>query len=210
MVDRPWSIVRTKIARPLPHGFNRPSSIVGPYCDCCSDCTDDPAWTCSYTGEDQSVSSVYIANAHKGDLLLTPGGSMGTIGGLLHQLAPPQHFSHIGIMVADHTLIRHCTANQDRLTAAEYYTGSVSIGAVNQPAPNNGLNRQHLRYAWPGAITQSVEQAYYADRYHDTLPGKSLTAGPNYPTRKARKETLTGSMRSGSTRCLTTVSNTLP
>jgi hypothetical protein len=124
---------------------------------------------------------VYIANAYKGDLLLTPGGSMGTIGGLLHQLNPPQHFTHMGIMVADHTLIRHCPAAQEQLTAKEFYTGSIDLGPFSQPAPTDGLNRDHLRYGWPGAITESIEQAYYADRYNGNLPGNISYNGDMLP-----------------------------
>jgi hypothetical protein len=106
---------------------------------------------------------------------------MGVIGGLLHQLNPPQHFTHMGIMVADNTLIRHCPAAEDQLTSPEYYTGSIDVGPFSQPAPTDGLNRDHLKYGWPGTITQSVEQAYYADRYGGNLPGNIAYSGDVLP-----------------------------
>jgi hypothetical protein len=63
--------------------------------------------------------SVYLANAYKGDVIMCPGGSMGEIGGLLHQLQPPQHYSHTGLMVTDYDLIRHSPASDERLTSEE-------------------------------------------------------------------------------------------
>jgi len=129
-------------------------------CDCNS-CPADPTVTCSYIGEDQYVEDAYIANAYRGNLFLTPGDARGVIGGLLHSLTPSQHYSHMGIVVADQNLIRHCTSSQERLTAKEYYSGSL----LGVPAPLDGLNPDHVQYGWPGTITQSVYQAFFADRY---------------------------------------------
>ena len=129
----------------------------------CGMCVDDPALTCSYTGEDVSVDAVYLPRAFKGDLVLCPGGANGDIGGLLHQLTPPQHFSHMGIMVAKHDLIRHCTADSRWLTAPEYYIGSL-LGVA---APVDGLNPEHVQHGWPGSITQSARQILFADQYGD-------------------------------------------
>ncbi len=127
----------------------------------CDDCPTDPTLTCSYSGDEINVKDVYIANAYKGHLILTPGGAGGIIGGLLHELNPPQHYSHMGIMVRDLNLIRHCPGSQSRLNAKEYYTGDI----LGKPAPTDGLNDDHVRYGWPGSITQSIEQAFMADRY---------------------------------------------
>jgi hypothetical protein len=136
----------------------------------CDECVDDPTLTCSYTGEDISVEAVYVANAYKGHLVLCPGGSNGLIGGLLHQLDPPQHYSHMGIAVSDFDLFRHCTALPSRLTAEEYYEGSV-FGVA---APVDGLKIDHVQYGWPGAVTQSARQIHYAGRYADIpVPGTS-------------------------------------
>lgn len=132
----------------------------------CDECIPDPHWTCSYTGEDVSISVVFIANAYRGHLILSPGGANGPIGGLLHQLDPPQHFSHMGIMIADYDLIRHTTAVPKWLTAEEYYTGSV----LGVKAPADGLTPDHVQFGWPGSVTQSAEQAFLADRYGGLTP----------------------------------------
>jgi len=141
-------------------------------CDC-SSCPPDPTMTCSYIGEDQYVEDAYLANAYRGNLFLTPGDARGVIGGLLHSLTPPQHYSHMGIVVADtdHSLIRHCTSSEERLTAKEYYSGSL----LGVSAPADGLTPDHVQYGWPGTITQSVYQAFFADRYGTGLtpPGYS-------------------------------------
>jgi hypothetical protein len=126
----------------------------------CNSCDPDPKLTCSYSGQDYYVEDAYLANAYPGNLLLTPGDSRGVIGGLLHALTPAQHYSHMGIVIAN-TLIRHCTSSQERLIAKEYYSGSL-LGIA---APLDGLNVDHVQYGWPGTITQSVYQAFYADRY---------------------------------------------
>jgi hypothetical protein len=133
---------------------------VGDLCNC-QDCPQDPNLTCSYAGADVSVMTNYVSNAFKGDMILCPGGDNGQIGGLLHQLDPPQHYSHMGLFVTNHDLIRHCTASPGRLTAPEYYTGSI----LGVKVPADGLPVDHLQFGWPGTITQSVEQAFYADRY---------------------------------------------
>jgi hypothetical protein len=139
----------------------------GDLCNC-EDCPDDPGLTCSYTGDDVSVLCNYVANAYRGELLLCPGGDNGEIGGLLHQLEPPQHYSHMGVFIANHDLIRNCTASPSRLTASEYYDGNV----LGVKAPADGLPADHVQFGWPGTITQSVEQALYADRYaaNDLMP----------------------------------------
>jgi hypothetical protein len=139
----------------------------------CDACVADPAFTCSYMGDDVTVEAVYIANAYRGNLILCPGGANGQIGGLLHQLDPPQHYSHMGIFVTDHELVRNCTASPERLTSDEYYTGS----ALGVSAPVDGLNVDHLQWGWPGTITQSAEQIFFADRYGDALTPPGL-AGP--------------------------------
>src|SRR5262249_40640975 len=132
---------------------------------------------------------VYVANAYRGNLILCPGGANGSIGGLLHQLDPPQHYSHMGIMVADHDLIRHTTAVPKRLSAEEYYAGSI----LGVSAAVAGLNVDHVQYGWPGSITQSAEQVFFADVYGDSLTPPGLASpyqGSNLidresPSRKA-------------------------
>jgi hypothetical protein len=136
----------------------------------CAECPPDPNFACSNTGEDVIVQDAYIANAYRGNLLLSPGSALGPIGGLLHDLNPPQHYTHMGIFVADLSLIRHCTMSDDRLNEKKYYTGTM----FGQPVPLDGLRHDLVQYGWPGSITQSVEQAFYADRYGTgTPPGHS-------------------------------------
>jgi hypothetical protein len=127
----------------------------------CNDCPPNLEFACSYAGEEIAIANAYVANAYKGDLILSPGGAGGTIGGLLHTLSPPQHYSHMGIMLEDFDLVRHCTDSEERLNAKEYFSGSI----LGTAAPTDGLNHDHIRYGWPGAITQTVEQAFMADRY---------------------------------------------
>lgn len=137
----------------------------------CDLCDEDPAYTCSYTGDDVSIQSVYITNAYRGHLILCPGGENGSIGGLLHQLDPPQHYSHMGIMVTDFDLIRHTTASPSRLVSPEYYTGSI----LGVSVPADGLTPNHVQYGWPGSITQSAEQVLFADQYGDGLIPPGMT-----------------------------------
>ncbi len=133
----------------------------GDLCNC-GDCPPDPNLTCSSTEDHVSVMKNYVVGAWRGYLILCPGGDNGQIGGLLHQLDPPQHYSHMGIFVTNRgDLIRNCTASPGRLTAPEYYSGNI----LGVQAPADGLPADHLQFGWPGAITQSFEQAFYADRY---------------------------------------------
>ena len=138
----------------------------------CDECVPDPSLTCSYTGEDITAEDHYIANAYKGNLILSPGGgsSSSNIGRLLHNLSPPQHYTHMGIMVNDYYLIRHSTAITDRISAEEYYSGTI-LGVA---APTDGVSPDHLQFAWPGSVTQSFEQASFAEQYGENLtpPGR--------------------------------------
>lgn len=99
-----------------------------------------------------------IVNAKKGDLLLSPGGPSGLIGGLLSKLEPPQYFSHMAIMTQDQVEFRHATASDEWIKDKKFANGSI-LGVV-QGVPTDGIQEDALRYQWPGTITQSVEQAY--------------------------------------------------
>ncbi len=102
-----------------------------------------------------------IANAGAGDLIMSPGGPSGLIGGLLSKLDPPQHYSHMAMMVADQVELRHATASEGRIE--QFYDGSI-LGI--QHAPTNGIEEDALRHQWPGTVTQSIEQAYLSWRDH--------------------------------------------
>lgn len=166
----------------------------------CDECVSDPSLTCSYTGEDITAEDHYIANAYKGNLILSPGGggTSGKIGKLLHNISPPQHYTHMGIMVNHMYLIRHSTAIVDRISADEYYDGAI-LGVA---APTNGINPDHLEFAWPGSITQSFEQAFLAERYGESLTPRVIlvrTAGRISSIKRAAKAPHIVSLNSRST-----------
>lgn len=84
-------------------------------------------------------------NARKGDLVLNPGdGSL--VSRVLQSVSPSQAYSHSGIMTRNFDEITHSTASQARLTSAAF------LGT-------DGFRPDALKYAWPGVITQTVEQA---------------------------------------------------
>lgn len=128
--------------------------------DCnASICPPDPRLICAATNELVWVwEPPNIMNAHRGDVVLTPADGAGIIGTLLSATEPKQFFDHMGIMVEDHTLIRHCTMAHKRVKAEHYYTGSV-LGA--QPAPTDGLRPDLVKYGWPGTMTQTIEDAFF-------------------------------------------------
>lgn len=102
-----------------------------------------------------------IANAHAGDLIMSPGGPSGMIGGLLSKLDPSQHYSHMAIMTVDEIELRQATSCADRIE--QFYEGSI-LGIAD--APTDGIQEGALRHQWPGTITQSVELAYLSWRDH--------------------------------------------
>ncbi len=93
-----------------------------------------------------------ILNARKGDVILSPG-SGSAIAELLKQVDPMEIYSHSGIMTEDHLEIRHSTASSKWL-------GNQTAGSFLGNEGTEGLDPIALKYAWPGTITQSVEDAY--------------------------------------------------
>jgi hypothetical protein len=91
-------------------------------------------------------------NAQAGDVILSPapvdGGDM--IAAMFKALTPPQHHGHSGIMTANFFEITHCTASVDRITA--------NVNKVAGVVPTS-LNGNMLQYAWPGSLTQSIDDA---------------------------------------------------
>ena len=133
-------------------------------------CTDDPRLVCVVSGETKlEWQPAQISNADRGYLVLTPADGTGVIGTLLKDLRPQQYFDHMGIMVQKATVIRHCTEQKNRLMKKEeYYTGSV----LGSPVPTNGLRPDHVKYGWPGPITQTVQNGFF--------DGWSDGANPNW------------------------------
>lgn len=121
-------------------------------------CSPDPRLVCAVQPE-HSIrwQAATIDNARKGDLVLSPADGLGVIGTLLGALSPPQIYDHMGMMMEDRRVIRHCTESKDRLKDKKYYTGVLVI----QGAPTHGLRPDHITYGWPGIIHQTVEDAFY-------------------------------------------------
>ena len=108
---------------------------------------------CQLTDETETVTIPgSFQNAMQGDIVLSPapvgGGDM--IAALFAALSPPQHHGHSGIMTANFFGITHCTAAPDRITD-NINTDGLGIAT--------SLNPSMLQYAWPGSITQSIDDA---------------------------------------------------
>ncbi|HEV8631009.1 MAG TPA: carboxypeptidase-like regulatory domain-containing protein [Thermoanaerobaculia bacterium] len=85
----------------------------------------------------------YIANATKGNLLVSPG--CGTIGELLRHVDANQRYSHSGVIVDNGTRVRHSTAADQRYIDA---------------AGSDGFTPAVLKFGWPGTVTESIDEAY--------------------------------------------------
>ncbi len=95
-------------------------------------------------------------NARKGDVILSPGGE-GIIGGLMLNVTPEQWYSHSGIMTRNFDEITHSTGSQARLM--DHLRG-IADGS-------DGFEPQILKYIWPGAITQTVENSIDGEPFPD-------------------------------------------
>ena len=123
-------------------------------------CPPDPRIACRPTDEFTLQSQApRIANAYRGDLILTQADGEGTIGAILANLSPPQSIDHMGIVLEDHALIRHCTMAHKRIQEGTRFMRGLLAGLA---VPTDGFAPDGIRYGWPGTITQSVEDAFYA------------------------------------------------
>jgi hypothetical protein len=113
----------------------------------------NPGWVCSPTSQ-WVRDEPYLANAHVGDLVLS--STCSEIGTMLRALDVPQTFSHVGIMIQHYDAIRHSTA----LTKRFEDNRAGTVGA-------QGVVPDVLRFAQPGAITASIDQAYHGMVWHD-------------------------------------------
>jgi hypothetical protein len=149
----------TGFGRPLDH---QPQE--GSLCDPFNPPEDVPAdLVCQATSETALVVSPgRFMNARKGDIVLSPGGN-GLIGGLLQQVTPAQRYSHSGIMTRNHDQITHCTMSEERMMAYPVGTDPVT----GDPAPVHGFRPDAVKYGWPGAITQTVENAVTGEPFLD-------------------------------------------
>ena len=108
---------------------------------------------CQATSETQTETiPSQFQNAYAGDIILSPApvGTGDMIAALFRALTPPQHHGHSGIMTANFFQITHCTASPDRIES------NLNKDAVGIPT---SLNAGLLQYAWPGSLTQSIDDA---------------------------------------------------
>jgi hypothetical protein len=110
-------------------------------------------------------------NALQGDIILSPApvGTGDLIAAMFSALTPPQHHGHSGIMTANFYEITHCTASANRISS------NLNTDAVGIPT---SLNADMLQYAWPGSLTQSIDDAtsqlYFVDPNGNSYPLQSF------------------------------------
>lgn len=115
--------------------------------------------TCKRTGEEEQVwIPGRILNARRGDVILSPGGGS-VIARLLSHVSPIEVYSHSGIMTSDFLDIRHSTESYKWLK--------------KQRSPL--FDPEALTYGWPGAITQTVDEAYYGSNVPNAPDGNSYS-----------------------------------
>jgi hypothetical protein len=151
-------------------------ALIGQPCDpgTCEQpiCPTNPNVTCQFMGgcTTTGLLPAFIANASKGDLVLSPGDGTGSIGGLLAHLNPPQVYTHMGILVSNGYHVRHSTMSQDRLYDHYRWIAGPKLSFLGQvfnvnipidpaPAPFDGFDPDVVKYGWPGTITQSTDEA---------------------------------------------------
>jgi len=100
-----------------------------------------------------------ILNARKGDIIISPG-SGSAIAELLMKVDPMEVYSHSGIMTNDHLELRHSTASTEWLK-------SRKAGEALGQKGTEGLDPLALKYAWPGAITQKIDEAFQGSEFED-------------------------------------------
>jgi hypothetical protein len=93
----------------------------------------------------------YLANASKGDVLLSSASS--DVGAMLHSMSNPQGYSHSGIMLDNGFHVRHDTAAADRYSAYHGSTGSIDENV--------------LKYGFPGTVSESIQDAYLGAAFVD-------------------------------------------
>ncbi|MBB5223179.1 hypothetical protein HNP73_003126 [Amaricoccus macauensis] len=113
---------------------------------------EDAQLVCQITGEvREALMPARWMNALRGDIVLSPGGD-GLIGGMMTMVDPPQWYVHCGIMTQNYQQIAHSTCSQERLIDS-------MIGVIDDGS--DGFHPGTLKYAWPGAIVQTVDQSVF-------------------------------------------------
>ncbi len=124
--------------------------------------------TCAATAEWKVIHG-FISNARKGELVLSP--ACGIIGAMLKNLPDAQLFSHVGIMTAHSVEIAHSTASEKRMKAHK-----LEIEVPGNRIPVGGIEPTALQFVWPGALVQSVEDAFRGKKLSDP-EGEKYTVG---------------------------------
>jgi hypothetical protein len=101
--------------------------------------------TCQATGEWRTLRG-FVANARKGELILVR--SCNAVGTMLQAVG--QTYSHVGIMTRHNTQIAHSTISDVRILDHPFGGGD----------PTDGIVEAVLKYAWPGAVVQSADDAF--------------------------------------------------
>jgi hypothetical protein len=123
---------------------------------------------CQLTWEEKEVLMPgRYANARRGDVILSPGGT-GLIGLLLRRVDPAQQYSHSGIMTRNYDEVTHSTASEERLL--DNLVGSAD--------GSDGVHPRALKYMWPGVVAQSVEAAIHGEQF--PAPEKEQFSDPPY------------------------------
>ncbi len=121
----------------------------------------DQQLVCQLTNETHTATiPASFQNAQQGDIILSPAPveSGDLIAAMFGALTPPQHHGHSGIMTANFFEITHCTAADKRIT------DNVHKDALGIPT---SLDSDMLQYAWPGSLTQSIDDATTSASFKD-------------------------------------------
>lgn len=156
--------------KPLDMPFNPlspPAVAVGNECypddisDAAAAAAASAGLVCQLTSQVETVTvPAAFQNALQGDVILSPApvGTGDMIAAMFKALVPPQHHGHSGMMTANFYEITHCTASPDRISS------NLNKDALGIPT---SLNSNLLQYAWPGSMTQSIDDATTALHYID-------------------------------------------
>jgi len=112
-----------------------------------------PGLDCQPGADEWELSPAFIRNARRGDLFIN--GGCGPIAKLLQSIG--QNYSHEAIMTQNYYRIAHSTGSKDYLSA--------TIPKDSSALFVTRFDEKRLRYFWPGALKESVEEAFNGARY---------------------------------------------
>lgn len=112
-----------------------------------------PGISCRPTADDWVIIPPRIANALKGDILLTPG--CGFIGSLVRTLG--QTYSHEYVLANNYYDLVHSTSTDDFLKHNPHPFGT--LGETTE-----GIREDALKFGFPGTLTQTVLEARLGSR----------------------------------------------